>query len=515
MIERLILVGLITSTKFLQQVRPVWDNRLMGSVTVQRIAGWCVDYFDEYHKAPGITIEDIAHAKLRTGEIPKDMHKDIDEFLDELDEEYTDEYNLQYALDQANTYLKERHLELHNEKVKDLLESGEADDAHALASSYKGLSFEIANDLDLSEGNVSLRIKNAFTGLLAPLFKFPGALGRFMNSQLVRGGFISFMASEKRGKSFWLLEMAIKAVTAKCKVAFFQAGDMTEDQQLRRLAIYLTKTPINEKYIGDVFVPVSDCIHNQLHNCDREERTCDFGALIGAENIDEETIREELTLDHLLDAYEENGTDYTPCNHCAEFKTKPWGSPWIELETIKHPLSAEKAARKAVEFFVKKKRRMRISTHANGSLSVLGIQQTLDRWRNTSGFIPDVIIIDYADLLVPSKVTEFRHQQNEIWKDLRGLSQTTNSLVITATQADAKSYDQNTLKQSNFSEDKRKYAHVTAMYGLNRDKYGREKKLGLLRINALVIREDEFDVASEVTVLQSLSLGRPFLDSYF
>ena len=48
-------------------------------------------------------------------------------------------------------------------------------------------------------------------------------------------------------------------------------------------------------------------------------------------------------------------------------------------------------------------------------------------------------------------------------------------LVVTATQADANSYDRTSLKMSNFSEDKRKLAHVTAMYGLNQDPAGREK----------------------------------------
>ena len=67
-------------------------------------------------------------------------------------------------------------------------------------------------------------------------------------------------------------------------------------------------------------------------------------------------------------------------------------------------------------------------------------------------------------------------KQNEIWKNLRALSQSRNCLVLTATQADAKSYEKNVLTMSNYSEDKRKFAHVTAMYGLNQDKHGREKK---------------------------------------
>jgi len=53
------------------------------------------------------------------------------------------------------------------------------------------------------------------------------------------------------------------------------------------------------------------------------------------------------------------------------------------------------------------------------------------------------------------------------------------------------------------------------MYGLNQDKDGREKQIGVLRINELVKREGGFDTSFIVTVLQRLELGRPFLGSYY
>jgi len=98
---------------------------------------------------------------------------------------------------------------------------------------------------------------------------------------------------------------------------------------------------------------------------------------------------------------------------------------------------------------------------------------------------------------------------------LRGLSQERHVLVVTATQADSESYERKRLTMSNFSEDKRKLSHVTAMYGLNQDPQGREKKLGILRINEIVVREGEFSNDREVWVLQDLAAGRPFLESFF
>jgi hypothetical protein len=513
MIERQIVIGLIVSTDFLQQVRPIWENRLLKVDSAQRLAQWCIEYFDQYHKAPGLDIEQIYFEKLREGYVEKDLAEAIEDDLRDLSEEYEETFNLQYTLDSADKYLKERHLALHLEKVQELIDTGEPEQAQTLASSYKGIQASISNEIDLSDTKVLTKVDIAFSDTQKPVVVYPGALGELWNDQMVRGGFVSFMAREKLGKSFMLLDLAVRAVRQKSKVAFFQAGDMTENQQIKRVCSYLARKPIHEKYCGEVFLPVVDCIQNQMDLCDKEIRECDFGPFAGIKDWSEKNIRQKLTRERIRKAYMEE-PNYAPCRNCREFRNRAWGVPWVEKKVIKHPVDAAEAKDKWSEFFIKKKRRFRLSTHSNGTLSVQEIEMILDRWERDSGFIPDVIAIDYADLLVTGKVNEFRHQQNQIWMDLRALSQSQNCLLVTATQTDSQSYEQDTLSRKNFSEDKRKYAHVTAMYGLNQDPKEREKKLGIMRINEIVIREGDFDTTSCVTVLQSLNLGRPFLGSY-
>ena len=513
MIERNIVIGLIVSKEFLQQLKPIWVNKFLVSVSAQRLAAWCFEYYDEFNDAPGRTIADIYYEKLRTGELPKKLAPDIEDSLEDLSEEYDDSFNLKYALKRANSYVKERHLEMHQEKVKELMESGDTGAAEALAASYKGLSFEIQDDLDLGNPSVHSKIRNAFKGSYEPLIKFPGALGKLWNHQFVRGGFVSLMAAEKRGKTFWLMEIAVRASQQRVKVAFFQAGDMTENQQLRRICSYLTKKPVNERYLGKSYSAVVDCFKNQLDSCDKPERQCTFGPLSYEGKLTEDNIRSEVTKEQLVDAMLDS-TGYKTCMHCEEFQNMPWGTPWLKEENVKSIVTIDEAQKKVQQFFIDKKRKLRISSHLNDTLSISIIRQVLDRWENNDGFIPDVIIIDYADLLVPSKNIEFRHQQNQIWKELRALSQERNNLLITATQTDADSYEKDILSRKNFSEDKRKFAHVTAMYGLNQDRHGREKKIGIMRINEIVIREGDFDTTSCVTVLQNLNLGRPFTGSY-
>ena len=101
-------------------------------------------------------------------------------------------------------------------------------------------------------------------------------------------------------------------------------------------------------------------------------------------------------------------------------------------------------------------------------------------WEYQDDFVLDLILVDYADLMTIKEVASgepFWHRIDKVWQGLRGISQKQHALLVTATQADAKSYGQDRLGRPNFSEDKRKYVDVIAMWGLNQDRNGRERSL--------------------------------------
>jgi len=509
-LERKIITGIIVSTEFIQETQKIWNTQLLESSTARQLAGWVLEYYEKYNKAPEQNIQSIYYAKAEG--LQKDMAEDIEEILDGLSDEYENEkFNLPYLLDQTRAYFKEKHLLRLSDEIKGYISEGDLLEAEKLACDYKPLSNESGTDLDLSSISALKRVEKAFKEASQPLIRYPRQLGEFWSLQLVRGSLVALMASEKRGKTFWLLDMSIRACSQRSKVAFFQAGDMTEGQQLKRLCTYLTKKSSLKKYSGKMHQPVRDCIYNQMNTCDKEERECDFGVF---EDKTEEQVRTQITLDDLKEQFKKN-PDYIPCHYCEAYKHKKYGAAWLESVDTGNPLTVKEAQDAVEAFFINNKRRFKLSSHANGTLSIKQIKALLDIWEKQDDFVPDVIVIDYADLLVAEGRVEFRHQQNEIWKGMRNLSQERHCLVLTATQADANSYEQNRLKLKNFSEDKRKYSHVTAMYGLNQDTKDREKKIGIMRINEIVIREGDFSNSSEVTVLQKLERGRPFLSSYW
>lgn len=514
MLERKILIAAIVSTEFLHQIENIWNNKFFALPASRRIATWVWQYYKKYNQAPGRAIEQIFYEKIKTERIPEDIAEEIEQdILPSLSEEYEAEgVNVTYLVDETIKYFNERSLTLHTEKILALLKKGDITDADAEACNYKPLQTSTAMDLNMSDPVVLERVEKAFTTEVEPLIEYSFALGSLWNDQLVRGAFVALLAPEKRGKTWMLLELAMRACKQKRSVAFFQAGDMNEAQLLRRICIMTSSKSNLKRYCAETYEPEMDCVRNQCDTCNKEERECHFGPFKGKTP---EQVRGKITYKELVEAYKSN-PDYKPCRACDDYKTKPIGSPWLRHVPETTPLTADEAKAAINDFFVRYKRQFRLSTHPNDTLSISQINAILDVWEKRDGFVPDVIVIDYADLLVAEGYRDdFRQQQNKVWKGLRSLSQTRgNPLVITATQADAASYEKNSLRMKNFSEDKRKLAHVTGTYGLNQDVDDREKMIGLMRINVIVQREGEFYHSNEVTILQNIKRGKPHIGSY-
>lgn len=509
-IERRIVIGLIISTEYLNSIRKIWDAKFLGSKTARLLANWCIEFYDQYRTAPGKEIESIFVRKTKS--LKEDDAAGIEDIIASLSDEYEhqEKFNVNYLIDQTVQYFDEKNLREFVDDLTQELNAGNILEAKKNAFAYKPSVNIESTTLDMSDkAQLSAAVERAFQTTSQPVVKFSRQLGDFMNHQLVRGGFVAFMGPEKRGKTWLLMALSILAARQKANVAFFQAGDMTQDQQLKRMCIHLTKKSDQERYSGKMLEPVRDCVWNQLDTCKLPERECDYGPFEGKDFND---VR-QLPYDDLVKAVKEN-PDYKPCHNCGKYWKNKWGAVWLQEVNTGAPLSPKQAKKALEKFFVDNKRRFRLSTHTSGSLTPTELDNTLDLWERRDGFVADMIVVDFADIMASDLKGEFRHQENDKWLKLRGISQKRHALLLTATWTDAGSYDQDRLSLKNFSEDKRKYGHVTAMYGLNQDKKGREKEIGIMRINEIVIREDAFLNSNEVYVLQNLKRGQPCLSSF-
>ena len=142
MIEREIIIGLITSTEYCAFAKDIWNDLYIESSTGKRMCSWCWEYYDIYGKAPKRNIEKIYFAKLKEGKLPKDLFSEIEEeILPGLSKEYENsDFNLQQLIDKTNKYFSERHIILHNEQVDALRQSGKIKEAEQMMIEFKPLS---------------------------------------------------------------------------------------------------------------------------------------------------------------------------------------------------------------------------------------------------------------------------------------------------------------------------------------------------------------------------------------
>ena len=145
------------------------------------------------------------------------------------------------------------------------------------------------------------------------------------------------------------------------------------------------------------------------------------------------------------------------------------------------------------------------------SLTVESLETKLDDLAH-DGFMPDVIIIDYADIMMPSdRNSELRNQLDGIWKRLRAMAQKRKAVVFTASQTNRGAISRE-VEAEDIAEDIRKLAHVTSMVSISKTKFCKENSLAIF--SQLAVREGEPEMR-KVIATQCLALGRPVLDSHW
>lgn len=425
--ERTILIGMVVDRNVLAKLVPRWTEAKFQSPWAQRVAEWCVIYYEQYHKAPGSNVQSIYNtwsADTRN----KDTSEIIGQFLDSLSRQYRRlkrESNSDYIIDIAARHFNRVKLERLSEAIESDISQGKIDKALGRTVDFHKLEIGTGAGIEVFTDKES--IQAAFNEQHEPLITYTGGLGKFFSNRLERDGFIAFQGPEKRGKSFWLQEIAFRAITQRRRVAFFECGDLSQHQIMRRFMVRVSKHP---QYPCMVKYPTSI---RKLANG-------------------------KIDITYKRQRYKKSLTWRKAYKHCRKL-TKKRGI----------------------------KSMLRLSCHLNDSLSVDGIRGILDEWARKD-WIPEVVIIDYADILnMDHHGLEGRDRIDHIWKQLRRLSQERHCLVVTATQASAAAYDIQTQGKQHFSNDKRKNAHVTGMVGLNQTPIEKEK--GYMRLNWIELRE--------------------------
>lgn len=453
--ERRILIGMITDPVVCAAVASVWDpdNPPLSSKWSNLIGGWCVKYHSRYSGCPGKKIEQIFESWSSKGNRDSDTVDHVHRFLAGLSLEYeqdADKANSQFLLDLARDHFDTVRLRKLADALLGDIEAGDLKTARERFAN--STTVELSGHSYVDVLNDEAAYQDAFERKADVLIRYPGALGEFFGDSLERDGFIAIQAPEKRGKSFTLIDIACTGVEQRRRTAFFAVGDMSKPQMLRRLGVRFAGKPLKPKTLM----------------------------------IPDEIIHEDHEQEAQVEAHRE-----------------VFDEPLNWRDTVKNlRILQDEKIRSSADLF-------RMSVHPNTSINVTGIESILKAW-SRNGWMPDVVVIDYADILAPMGSggwTETRHQIDATWRALRRLSQELHCLVVTATQSDAASYDAALMTKQHFAECKSKYAHVTGTFGLNQT--DDEKDQGIYRYNWLVLREDGFSATRPVYVAGCLDICRP------
>lgn len=447
-----VLGAMVSNRTVCASIAAIWErNGLFPSQHANLIATWCVEHFRRYNATPGHDIQTLFESWVQRGNQSPDEIDLVERMLVNVNEYWTQagELSVDYILDRAQEIFEGGRIRRVLAAAENKLDDGQIDEAREVLEGSSRI--ELGTSSIVKPGEDTAAWEEAFnTSRNKVLFNYMDmltydrtksndALDRFMGSEMSRDSFVAFMAPNKRGKSWWVLDAAYRATMEGRRVAYFEAGDLSKSQVMLRMAQRALRRPLSGK----------PCRWPVSYEDPADDPQCEARDLKGCERIEAQ-------------------------------------QRWRKIQ--------------------RKEDRFRLSWHPNSTLSVSHVQAQIHDWE-TQGWVADMIAIDYADIMMHPPNKDARDAVNETWKQMRRMSQEMHCLVLTATQADAASFTKTLIRRSNFTDDRRKLDHVTAMIGINVT--DDEKKVGVSRLNFVTRRHDHYVESGVVNVVGCLDIACP------
>jgi hypothetical protein len=491
-IENNICTASIISSHYLEEIYQLYNPHYMRGAFAKTLMKWILDYFDKFGEAPKQHIQsifDIEKERLDDAEM-----EIIQSFLKTLSKNYVENQGIndEYVLDQTMQYFRKREVEIRVETASKLIEMGKLDKAEEELFQMKKVVRMTSN---WSNPLTTEKIHEVFDDKQKGIFRFPGALGDILGD-LERGWFIAYLAPFKRGKTWILQESVVVGALSGLKTVFISLE--MKDKNINE-RIYKRITAYCEEGTDVATIPVFDCVRNQTGICEKGIRKNRHVLFDGEGDLPEF----------------ETSLEYRACSIC---KDKPKEKDDYEVTTWFESVDRTQFTARNVNKKLKSVQRffgdnIRVKCYPRFSASVNDIKRDLDLLEQTEGFIPDIIAVDYADILKPDGRggNEPRHGIDDIWKTLASMAAERHCILFSASQGNRGSIYKDSMDQADLAEWIGKLAHVDKFASLNQS--ADEKKRGILRIGMLADRHAEFHEKDQCMLLQSLSLGQVHLDS--
>lgn len=493
-VEKRIVLGMIVSKSYLKETYNLINFSYFRNDYLKRVAQWTVDYYEHYEEAPEKEIQTIFNREKEG--LKEEEAELISKMLGDMSERYEAErsLNVPYLVDQTVEYYKKRELEITIGNMKVLVDRNDFEGAEEQLRNYTKVQRAISGWVNPFDEETFVEVFDHNEEEV--FFQFPGKLGKFLGP-FDRGWLVGISAPFKRGKTWFAQEFGIAGMLSRKKVAFISL-EMGRKKMVQRIYKRLTAAGGSE---SQAFVyPVFDCLHNQKDECDLPERTNRHPLFVNGE-------RPEFSPEN----------PYRVCTYCRGRTDAPYNeyflASWHEI-LERPPFTARGVGSKIASFRDYYGPFFRLLCYPRFSANLSNIRRDLDILEKTDSFTPDICIVDYADILKPEDTgLTGIEKEDRTWIALSQLAGERHCLVITPTQLTKEALYVRDLNQSHTARWVGKLGHVDVMIGLNQ--LIKEKRRGVLRINKLVHRHEDFSEEEMVTILQLLNLGQANLDSEF
>ena len=209
-----------------------------------------------------------------------------------------------------------------------------------------------------------------------------------------------------------------------------------------------------------------------------------------------------------------------PNREMVQLKLDPNGTlSDIEKEAVKYRFSLEDPeSDKEIKAFLQQKLELKpslaknliIKEYPSGTLTVPRLESFLESLKNGHGFVPDLLLLDYADLMSIDH-DKMRESLDRIYVDLRGLATKRDMAIATASQSNRKGMERGGVSMATLAEHFGKAMTADTVIAYNQTPT--EKILGLARLKLEKCRsaEDKF----EILINQNYSLCQFVTQSLF
>lgn len=411
------------------------------------IAARIYEYIDKYKKAPKDHIADLLADKLEDSKNKREVGLYEDILLSIRDQH--EGINSEYVMSQLETYIRRQSLrtiaiDLSKALQKDTDEA--LDEADTLIKGAGTQATSVFNPgLRLSDRDRVLEFLEQQSSC------FPTGI-----PDLDKRGFGPtrkelwlYIAAAKRGKTWMLIQLAKMAMLHRLKVCHVTLEMSEERCSMRYMQAMFAMSKRKERQIITKF--------------DRDA----LGRLSG---FDEKEITPRL---HMQD-----------------------------------PEVRKKLERRIKKFGPRLLDNVFVKQFPTGNLTVRQLEAYLDSMENSERFVPDLLIVDYPDLMKIDK-NNFRLAIDEIYKEIRGIAVARNMAVAVVSQSHRAAAKAKHVGGENVAEAYSKIAHADCIITYNQTEA--EHKMGLARLFVSGGRNDEDKIT--ICITQNYAMGIFAVDS--